>query len=100
MSRPAKNRTVGKMPEHTHFMAADSYGTNKGKIIMNVEEYEAFRLIDGEGMTQDQCAEQMVVSRTTVQRIYKSARAKIAKMLINGSELKIEGGSYCINENI
>ena len=65
---------------------------------MTIEEYEAFRLIDNQGLTQDECAEKMVVSRTTVQRIYKSARTKVAKMLVEGCSLKIEGGSYSISE--
>lgn len=98
MSRPAKNRMVVAMPKYTLFAAVDSNSTGSEKIIMSVEEYEAFRLIDGEKMTQDECAEKMCVSRTTVQRIYKNARTKIAKMLVSGATLKIEGGSYFINE--
>ena len=46
-----------------------------------------------------ECAEKMVVSRTTVQRIYKSARSKLAKMLVEGVSLKIEGGSYSVSES-
>lgn len=99
MSRPAKNRTVGALPEYTLFKA-DGQSAEAESVIMSVEEYETFRLIDGEGMTQDQCAEKMIVSRTTVQRIYKTARAKIAKMLVCGATLKIEGGSYCVNDEM
>lgn len=99
MSRPAKNRIVNALPKYNLFSATDKKITDGEKVVMTVEEYEAFRLIDNEGLTQDQCAEKMVVSRTTVQRIYKSARAKIAKMLVEGCNLKIEGGSYTIAEN-
>ena len=94
MSRPAKMRVVDELPKYDLFAPADK--KSGAKVVMSVEEYEAFRLIDHEGMTQDECAKKMVVSRTTVQRIYKSARAKIAKMLVDGYTLKIEGGSYSI----
>lgn len=99
MSRPAKNRLVSAMPKYNLFSANDRKMSGTEKVVMTIEEYEAFRLIDNEGLTQDQCAEKMAVSRTTVQRIYKSARSKIAKMIVNGSNLKIEGGSYSLTDN-
>jgi predicted DNA-binding protein (UPF0251 family) len=63
-------------------------------IIMTVDEYEAIRLIDYEGLNQEECAKQMNVARTTAQRIYNNARVKIAKSLIEGCVLRIEGGDY------
>lgn len=98
MSRPAKNRVVSSLPAFTGFKPEEEKGARGEKIVMSVEEYEAVRLIDSEGLTQDQCAEKMIVSRTTVQRIYKSARTKLAKMLVNGASLKIEGGSFSLKE--
>ncbi|MBA1336984.1 MAG: hypothetical protein HPY66_3420 [Firmicutes bacterium] len=61
---------------------------------MTVEEYETIRLIDLEGLTQEECADRMDVARTTVQRIYNDARKKLAEALVNGNVLKIEGGNY------
>lgn len=66
---------------------------------MTVEEYEAFRLIDHVGMTQEECAERMCVSRTTVQDIYSKARRKLACSLVEGAPLIIEGGQYRICEH-
>jgi predicted DNA-binding protein (UPF0251 family) len=61
---------------------------------MTVDEFESIRLIDMDGFTQEQCASQMDISRTTVQGIYDSARKKLAQSLVNGKVLLIEGGEY------
>lgn len=66
---------------------------------MTVEEYETIRLIDLEGLTQEECSEIMEVARTTVQRIYNDARRKLADSLVNGAVLKIEGGDYRLCES-
>ena len=55
-------------------------------------------LIDLENYTQEECAEQMCVSRTTVQGVYDAARKKIADALVNGKCLQIGGGDYVICE--
>ena len=65
-------------------------------IVMTVDEFEAIRLIDLEGLNQEQCAKQMSVARTTAQSIYNSARVKLAKCLVKGKELSISGGAYVL----
>ena len=67
-------------------------------LVMTIDEYEAVRLIDLEGMSQEECAQSMNVSRTTAQSIYNNARYKLALCLIKGYELHIEGGDYIFCE--
>ncbi len=62
-----------------------------------MEELEAIRLKDLEGLEQGECAEKMEVSRPTFQRILILAREKIADSLINGKAINIEGGNFTRN---
>lgn len=63
---------------------------------MSVDEYETIRLIDLMGFTQEECAAQMNVARTTVQGIYNEARKKLADVLVNAKDLVIQGGDYTL----
>lgn len=96
MPRPCKQRRICSEPACDHF-GPKANGFRPGQAItMTLDEFECIRLIDLEGRTQEQCAEQMNVSRTTAQAIYSSARAKLAECLCGGRELKIEGGDYIL----
>jgi predicted DNA-binding protein (UPF0251 family) len=62
------------------------------EVVLTVDECEAIRLADFEGLYQEQAAERMNVSRQTFGRIIESAHKKVAEALIKGKALKIEGG--------
>ena len=95
MARPSKCRRVCSMPGVTEFVPQ---GKNPDAVVMRIDEYETIRLLDYEGMTQEQCAAQMGVARATVSIIYDSARKKIADTIVNGKRLVIEGGNIAICE--
>ncbi len=89
-----KWRKVCCLPERNRFGPLDANTDEENYLRMTVDEYETIRLIDLEGFTQEECAKQMNVARTTVQGIYVEARKKLAESLVNGKVLMIEGGEY------
>ncbi|WP_429148551.1 DUF134 domain-containing protein [Anaerotaenia torta] len=98
MPRPRKHRRVCSHPRCTSFKPCG--GSEQG-ITMTLDEYEVIRLIDLEGLTQEQCAEQMEVARTTVQAIYTNARKILAQCIVEGRPLQIGGGDvlFCEHHN-
>jgi len=96
--RPRKWRKVCCLPESNAFGPLNRPFLEEEVITMTVEEYETIRLIDLEGLMQEECAERMHVARATVQKIYNDARKKLAASLVNGNMIKIEGGDYKLYE--
>lgn len=93
MPRPTKCRKVCHFPTVLEFLPARAE-IQHPPILLTVDEYEAIRLIDKEGLSQQACGEWMHVARTTVQKIYESARKKLAEALVEGAPLHIEGGEF------
>ncbi len=94
MSRPRKCRKVCCLPQSNHFGPLNGGNHQMNVVMMTVDEYETIRLIDLQNFTQEECAEQMHIARTSAQRIYNEARKKLADVLVNGKILRIEGGDY------
>lgn len=93
MPRPKKCRRVCDFPQTLAFLPENDRN-GETAVILTVDEYEAIRLIDKEGLSQERCGEFMQVARTTVQQIYAGARKKLADVLVDGLPLRIEGGDY------
>ncbi len=100
MPRPQKRRRVCHFPPAPEF-APTQEAPGKAPVILTLDEYEAIRLMDREGLSQEQCSQRMQVARTTAQKIYESARRKIAEVLVEGRPLQIQGGAYrlCDGQN-
>ncbi|NLI55006.1 MAG: DUF134 domain-containing protein [Clostridiales bacterium] len=94
MPRPRKWRRVCSMPDNSRFGPLDDADAVRGVVAMTVDEYETIRLIDLDGTSQEECAAQMNVSRSTVQAIYDAARRKLAQSIVEGAILQIGGGEY------
>lgn len=93
VARPRKCRKVCQMPETREFRPVGD-SSCEAAVILTVDEYEAIRLIDKQGFSQEECSTYMQVARATVQLIYNSARKKLAEALVDGLPLRIEGGEY------
>ena len=96
MPRKQRCRWIDGYPDHWEFSPEEM--SDSKPIVMSLDEFEAIRLLDREGMTQEQCAERMGVARTTVTAIYESARRKMAEALVDGKRLLIRGGNYQLND--
>ncbi|AEF93706.1 UPF0251 protein [Desulfotomaculum nigrificans CO-1-SRB] len=94
MARPPKCRRVERLPIVTYFKPQGIPMTQLSEVNLTVEELEAVRLCDLEGLEHEVCAEKMAVSRPTFHRMIVAARKKIAEALINGLAIRVEGGNY------
>lgn len=94
MGRPPKCRRVEFLPRHTFFKPAGIPLWNLEEVSLAVEEIEALRLKDIEGLEQEKCAERMGISRPTFQRVLTASRQKVARALVEGKAIRVEGGCY------
>lgn len=94
MPRPRLCRIVSFQPNVTYFKPAGIRLVELEESILTVDEFEAVRLKDLEGLEQEECAKRMNISQPTFHRLVLSARKKIADAIVNGKAIRIEGGIY------
>ena len=94
MARPIKCRRVKFLPQDTYFIPLGKRKCQVEEVTLKIEELEAMRLKDIEGLNQEECAESMEISRQTFQNIIDSARRKVAEALTQGNAIHISGGNY------
>ena len=92
MPRPRQCRRVAQLPQATFFKPRGVPLRVLQQVGLTVDELEALRLADLEGLYQEEAAGRMNVSRQTFGRIVEAARRKVADALVNGKALSIEGG--------
>ena len=92
MSRPFCCRRIAGKPAVPIFKPIGIPVCEIEEVVVALDEFEAMRLADLDGMYQEQAAEQMNVSRPTFSRIIESAHRKMADALVHGKALRIEGG--------
>ncbi len=89
MPRRIRRRIRGKF-NHICFKPCGIPSHSLERVFLTKDEMEAIRLMDFEGLYQEDVAKEMGVSRPTISRILKNARAKIADALIHGKIIEIE----------
>jgi uncharacterized protein len=94
MPRRRRCRRVGFQPTFTSFGPANAGFPDSEEMILTIDEFEAMRLKDLEGLDQSECADRMEISQPTFHRLVRSARRKIADALTHGKTIRIEGGHY------
>lgn len=92
MPRPRKRRRCRRFHGDRVFKPRSIPMTQLEVIRLGADELEALRLCDLEGHEQESAGARMGVSRGTVQRMLKAARAKVVQALLDSSALVIEKG--------
>ncbi len=96
MARPQKARHLSSLPDNYSFCPAEC--SEKQEVILTLDEFEAIKLLDHLGMSQEEAASGMQVSRQSIQLIYSSARKKIASALVEGRIIMIGGGNISFSD--
>jgi uncharacterized protein len=94
MARPPIERSVAGLPRITLFKPAGVPARELEQLQLAVDELEAIRLVDLEGLSHEEAAEVMGVSRQTVGRVLERGRGKVADALVGGKAILIGGGQY------
>jgi predicted DNA-binding protein (UPF0251 family) len=90
--RPYCRRRIAGQPAAPSFKPIGIPLVELDEVVMTLDEFEAIRLADLDGLYQEEAAGKMDVSRTTFSRIVIAAHRKIADALVHGKALRIEGG--------
>jgi len=94
--RPTKYRIVRHDPKISHFSPRGRPGRPED-IELTMEGFEAIRLADYMGLSQKEAAKSMHISQQTFSRVLERARKELAKGLVLGATIKIQGGHYVIS---
>ena len=100
MARPEKERRVAAPPVYTDFKPTGVPKRLLTSVDLTLDEYEAIRLSDHLSLDHAAAAAEMGVSRPTFTRLHEHARKKIARFIVEGLHLSIEGGTIHFAENL
>lgn len=96
MPRPRRCRRIWFEPSTTYFKPAGVRMINLSEVVLTLDEFEAVRLKDLEGLEEEAAAKKMGISQPTFNRIVNAARKKIADAIVYGKAIKITGGVFKI----
>ena len=87
MSRPKIPRTICGRPADSCFKPNGIPMHQLEQVSLDSDEFEAIRLVDLNGLLQQEAAVEMGVSRQTLANVLKRARFKLADCLTHGKAL-------------
>jgi predicted DNA-binding protein (UPF0251 family) len=100
MAKPKKDRRVLYPPTVGYFKPQGIPLVQLQQVVLNVDEYEAIRLVDYDGLDQETAAGKLGISRPTCARIVEEAHRKIAEAITQGKAIRIEGGNFVLKKNL
>ena len=100
MRGPYRRRRIHMPPRFAHFKPAGVPRRLLKRIELMLDEYEAIRLADYEGLEHLEASEKMNISRPTFTRLIEKARQKLAKALVEGKEIVVEGGNVDLMQTL
>jgi predicted DNA-binding protein (UPF0251 family) len=87
--RKRVTRHIEKDHSRVCFKPCGVRGASLEKMILDLDEMEAIRLSDFEGLYQQECADRRGLSRTTFSRLIESAHKKISDALLHNKAISI-----------
>lgn len=94
MARPRRDRRIFFQPDVTYFKPAGIPMMHLKETMLSFDELEAIRLMDSEGLDQTTSAKKMKISQSTLSRLLREGRKKLADAIIQGNAIKIHGGNF------
>jgi uncharacterized protein len=89
MPRPCRRRRIRGKPNSSYFKPAGIRMIDLEESVLSLAEFEAIRLVDLNGVSQDKAGEQMQISQSTLSRVLEAGRRKIADAIVNGKAIRI-----------
>jgi predicted DNA-binding protein (UPF0251 family) len=98
LARPQKERFVTCDPTISYFKPRGVPLRELEEVRLTIDQMEALRLADLEGLSQEEAGQRMGVSRATFGRIVQRARHVVAEAIIHGKAILLEGGNYQVKK--
>ena len=97
MARPLNCRRIFRKPGCIYYKPAGVPLSRLKEVVITLDEFEAMRLVDLDGLYQEIAAKKMGISRQTLGRVVESARHKVAQALMSGMAMRFEGGNITMD---
>ncbi len=89
MPRPCIKRRIQGRPDSSYFKPAGKRMIELEETILTMPEFEAIRLVDLNEIPQEKAGKQMQISQSTLSRVLKTSRKKLADAIVHGKAIKI-----------
>ena len=99
MGRPEVEKKVGEPPLFDVYKPAGVRASELGTVELSLDEYEAIKLADYNGLEHAEAAIKMGIARPTFTKLITRARTNFSKLLVEGAVVTIAGGKVHFQMN-